>query len=145
MKYIIIMVIALAASISNSYAAGDLARQEPVTVNLTMSDYKFEPNDLVFETGKLYRLIIKNTSEQKHEIDSASISHLAYTRKIQALDDKGMLILEVKGTPTEIEVGPGHQVEWWFVPISVTDGPEEFVCLLAGHYEAGMHGTMTFK
>lgn len=81
----------------------------------------------------------------KNMKDSASISHLAYTRKIQALDKKGGLILEVKGVPAEIEVGPGQQVEWWFVPVSTTDGAEEFVCLLPGHFEAGMHGTMTFK
>ncbi len=138
-------IITLGLTSTSLLAQGNLAKQEPITVNLTMSEFKFEPKNLVFETGKLYKLVIKNIGKVKHEIDSASISHLAYTRKIQMLDKNGGLIAEVKGVPAEIEVGPGHEVEWWFVPVATTSGAEEVVCLLPGHFEAGMHGTFTFK
>jgi hypothetical protein len=41
MKYIMIIVTALIVTITNVYAAGDLAKQAPITVDLSMSDYKF--------------------------------------------------------------------------------------------------------
>lgn len=145
MKSLVIIFALFLFTFSNLYAKGNLAKQTPITVVLTMSEYKFEPKNLEFETGKLYKLVIKNIGHTKHEIDSASISHLAYTRKIQVLDSKGALVAEIKGSPAEIEVGAGYEVEWWFVPIATTSGKEEFVCLLPGHYESGMHGTMTFK
>lgn len=145
MKMFLKILILLLVAFTLSFAKGNLARQEPITVLLTMSEFKFQPKHLEFETGKLYKLIIRNVGTIKHEIDSASISHLAYTRKIQVVDKKGNFVAEVKGVPAEIEVGAGFEVEWWFVPIATTDGKEEFVCLLPGHYEAGMHGTIEFK
>ena len=133
------------SNVSNVLAKGNLAKQEPIVVEMTMSEFSFTPQHLSFETGKLYKLIIKNVGTIKHEIDSSALSHLAYTRKIQIIDKKGGLVAEVKGVPAEIEVGPGYEVEWWFVPVATTDGKEEFICLLPGHYEAGMHGTMSFE
>ena len=145
MKMFITIIVMLLLSFTGIYAKGNLAKQKPITVVLTMTEFSFTPNHLEFETGKLYKLIIRNEGKIKHEIDSASISHLAYTRKIQIMDKNGAFIAEVKGVPSEIEVGPGYEVEWWFVPIATTDGKEPYVCLLPGHFEAGMHGTLTFK
>ncbi len=145
MKMLITIFAILMLCFTSAYAKGNLAKQKPITVVLTMTEFSFTPNHLEFETGKLYKLVIRNEGKIKHEIDSASISHLAYTRKIQILDKKGALIAEVKGVPAEIEVGAGYEVEWWFVPIATTGGKEPYVCLLPGHYESGMHGTLTFK
>ena len=47
-------------------AAGDLSRQTPIEVVVELGKpgmHGFFPNKLRFETGKLYKLILKNASE----------------------------------------------------------------------------------
>ena len=143
-----ILVLSLVLSFMSVYlmAKGNIAVDQPaIEITMELTDFKFTPNMVEMETGKLYKLVLINKGTQKHEIDAPSISHLAYTRKVEITDPKGNFIAEVKGFPAEMEIGVGQQVVWYFVPIQTTDGPVEFVCLLPGHYEAGMHGMIEFK
>ena len=111
-------------------AAGDLSRQTPieVTVNLgTPGKHAFAPNQLRFETGKLYKLILRNPSEDPHYFTSDAFTQMIFTRKVQVTqtrDGKSVTLAEFKGAIREIEVYPGHAAEWWFVPVAagrVTD------------------------
>ena len=43
----------------------------------------YEPNELVLETGKLYKLKLINHSDSKHYFSSSSFSKSIFTRKIQ--------------------------------------------------------------
>jgi uncharacterized cupredoxin-like copper-binding protein len=47
---------------------------------------------------------------------------------------------EVKGAIHELELKPGAQAEWVFVPQK--PGIYEFHCSISGHAEAGMVGTI---
>ena len=104
----------------NSYSA-DLTRQKEIEKIILLKGEQgrmhfYEPNELVFKTGKLYKLIIKNDSDSKHYFSSTSFARSIFTRKIQiSIEDKK--IAEVKGIINNIEVWPNHQLEWWFVPI----------------------------
>ena len=104
----------------NSHST-DLTRQKEIEkIILLKGDqgrmHFYEPNELVFKTGKLYKLIIKNDSDSKHYFSSTSFAQSIFTRKIQiSIEDKK--IAEVKGIINNIEVWPNHQLEWWFVPI----------------------------
>ena len=104
----------------NSHAA-DLTRQKEIEKIILLKGEQgrihfYEPNELVFKTGKLYKLIIKNDSDSKHYFSSTSFARSIFTRKIQiSIEDKK--IAEVKGIINNIEVWPNHQLEWWFVPI----------------------------
>ena len=104
----------------NSLAA-DLTRQKEIEKIILLKGEQgrihfYEPNELVFKTGKLYKLIIKNDSDSKHYFSSTSFAQSIFTRKIQiSIEDKK--IAEVKGIINNIEVWPNHQLEWWFVPI----------------------------
>ena len=104
----------------NSHST-DLTRQKEIEkIILLKGDqgrmHFYEPNELVFKTGKLYKLIIKNDSDSKHYFSSTSFARSIFTRKIQiSIEDKK--IAEVKGIINNIEVWPNHQLEWWFVPI----------------------------
>lgn len=83
--------------------------------------HAFIPNQLRFETGKLYRLILRNRGEDPHYFTSHEFSQRIYTRKaqiIQELDGKSTVVAEFKGAIREIEVYPGHTAEWWFVPVA---------------------------
>ena len=104
----------------NSHSA-DLTRQKEIEKIILLKGEQgrihfYEPNELVFKTGKLYKLIIKNDSDSKHYFSSISFAQSIFTRKIQiSIEDKK--IAEVKGIINNIEVWPNHQLEWWFVPI----------------------------
>ena len=104
----------------NSHSA-DLTRQKEIEKIILLKGQQgrmhfYEPNELVFKTGKLYKLIIKNDSDSKHYFSSTSFARSIFTRKIQvSIGDKK--IAEVKGIINNVEVWPNHQLEWWFVPI----------------------------
>ena len=108
-----------------------------------------EPNELKFETGKLYRLILNNESDSKHYFSSNSFSKSVFTRKIQ-INYNGKKLAEVKGIINEVEVWPNHQIEWWFVPIK-TGVFEDLFCKVEDektglmHSEMGMQGVIIIK
>ena len=112
------------------YAAGNLAGQQPIEVTVELGKpgvHRFEPGSIRFETGKLYKLILRNASEDPHYFTSHGFSQMIYTRKVQVVqtrDGKPVTLAEFKGAIREIEVYPGHAAEWWFVPVAagrVTD------------------------
>ena len=90
-------------------------------------EHMFVPNRLRFETGKLYKLVLKNPSRDPHYFTSHGFTQLIYTRKVQVVqmrDGKNTTLAEFKGAIREIEVYPGQTAEWWFVPVAtgrVTD------------------------
>jgi len=130
------------------YAAGDLSRNNPQEIVMEMgssnSKMYFKPNHLDLETGKAYKLVLKNTDKIKHELEAPELVEKIFTRKIEVADKNGNMIAEIKGKITEIEVGPGGTVEWFFVPVQ-TGKNLAMDCAIAGHKEAGMVGTASIK
>ena len=51
--------------------------------------------------------------------------------------------VEIKGNIRELELRPNTTAEWTFVPIK--SGTYELHCAIAGHTEAGMHGSITIQ
>jgi len=52
----------LSAAVGGTNAAGDLSRQEPIEVTVELGrpgQHVFVPKQLKFETGKLYKLILR--------------------------------------------------------------------------------------
>lgn len=131
-----------------SFAAGDMTKQEPVEIYVNLGnekgEIKFFPNKLLLETGKLYKLIIKNNSPQKHYFSSDKFSQAVFTRKVQISTSSGKPIAEIKGLVREIEVYPGRTAEWWFVPLK-TGKFDDLKCTIPGHAEAGMVGVIEIK
>ncbi len=131
-----------------SFAAGDMTKQEPVEIYVNLGnekgEIKFFPNKLLLETGKLYKLIIKNNSPQKHYFSSDKFSQSVFTRKVQISTSSGKPVAEIKGLVREIEVYPGRTAEWWFVPLK-TGKFDDLRCTIPGHAEAGMVGVIEIK
>lgn len=128
-------------------AAGDMTRQEPVEIRVQLGNPQgemlFAPNELNFETGKLYKVVLSNPSPVAHYFTSPALSGAVFTRKVQVNGPDGKAISEIKGSVSELEVYPGGTVEWWFVPIKTTSG--ELKCTIAGHAEHGMVGKVNVK
>jgi uncharacterized cupredoxin-like copper-binding protein len=122
--------IAIVPPIGTAEAAGDLSRQIPIEVTVELGrpgQHAFVPNRLTFETGKLYRLVLKNASSDPHYFTSHGFTQLIYTRKVQVVQEREgevVTLAEFKGAIREVEVYPGAAAEWWFVPVAtgrVTD------------------------
>ncbi len=115
---------AFALSPAAGLAAGNLAGQQPIEVTVELGkpgQHVFSPKQLKFETGKLYKLILRNPSNDPHYFTSHAFSQMVYTRKVQVVqmrDGKPTTLAEFKGAIREIEVYPGHAAEWWFVPVA---------------------------
>ena len=134
---------------SAAYAAGDLSRADPAEIVIEMGQVNpkimyFKPNHIELETGKAYKIVLKNTDKIKHEFAAPELVGRVFTRKVEVLGANGEMIAEIKGNVTEIEVAGGGVVEWFIVPVQTgKDIPTE--CAIEGHKEAGMVGTVTIN
>lgn len=135
----------LVLATTQSFAAGDLSRDNPQKVVIEMGSKDgrmyFKPNHLEFETGKAYKIVLKNLDGIKHEFEATEFVEKIFTRKVEVKHD-GKLLAEIKGSVREIEVGPYAEVEWYVVPVQ-TGVKLAMNCALKGHREAGMFGTIT--
>jgi uncharacterized cupredoxin-like copper-binding protein len=146
---------ALLLAPSVAYAGGDLSRQDPIEVTVELGKpgrHAFTPDKLRFETGKLYKLVLRNPSSDPHYFTSHAFTQLIYTRKVQVVqsrDGKMTTLAEFKGAIREVEVYPGQIAEWWFVPVAagrVTD----LRCGIVGadgksHADHGMVGEIVIE
>lgn len=92
----------------------------------------FNPDQLQFEAGKQYKLVLDNPSPQKHYFTAKDFADAIWTQKVEAGN------VEIKGTIHELELKPGAIAEWVFIPLK--NGSFELHCSILGHTEAGMRG-----
>lgn len=111
------------------------------TVTVVMSDdngMKFTPDHLDVKKGEQVHFIIQNKGALKHEFMLASVAdndkHAKLMMKYPDMEHDD---------PNAKSVDPGKSADilWRFSK----GGTFEFACLIPGHREAGMHGTVTVK
>ncbi len=116
--------------------SGDLLKQpaKEITVSLgnSANELKFEPNNLEFFAGKRYILHLTNPSQLKHYFTAKDFADGIWTQKVAAGK------VEIKGAIHELELKPGAEAEWVFVPLK--SGKYALRCTIPGHTEAGMTG-----
>lgn len=95
----------------------------------------FEPDTFTFTAGKRYKLLLDNPSSVKHYFTAKDFTDVLWTQKVEAGH------VEVKGAIHELELKPGAEAEWVFVPQK--PGVYELHCSIVGHAEAGMVGELT--
>jgi len=112
------------------------ARAAKRTIAITMSDtMRFTPDRIEVKQGETVKLVIRNQGAVLHEF-------VLGTK--QELDEHAALMLKFPGMehdePYMAHVPPGRsgQIVWTFNRA----GSFEFACLIAGHYQAGMVGTI---
>jgi uncharacterized cupredoxin-like copper-binding protein len=139
-----------------AFSAGDLSQQKPFEIRVELgtanNDLVFLPNDLSFETGKLYKLVLHNPSTRPHYFTSPGFEARIYTRKVQVMtspEADAKPLGEIKGAIREVEAHPGGTVEWWFVPVA-TGTLEDLRCTVKDpdgktHAEKGMTGKIVIK
>lgn len=129
-----------------SFAAGEPGDpKKPVarTIEVTMKETDdakmlFEPNRVEIKSGEQVRFVLKNHGQVDHEfmLDSAqnNAKHKIQMEKNPDMehDDPNGKRLVPKGS---------SEIVWRFTK----PGTFEFACLIPGHYESGMHGTVIVK
>lgn len=115
--------------------AGD-AKTVKRTVTLTMADtMRFTPDKIEVKQGDTVKLVMKNTGNVMHEL-------VIGTKK--DLDEHAALMMKFPNMehdePYMAHVAPGKtgEIVWTFNKA----GDFDFACLIAGHYQAGMVGTI---
>ncbi|MCC5644096.1 cupredoxin domain-containing protein [Nostoc sp. CHAB 5824] len=127
---------AMAANLS-----GNLLKQPATEIKVSLgnsaNELKFEPNHLEFEAGKRYQLRLTNSSQLKHYFTAKDFADGIWTQKVEAGK------VEIKGAIHELELKPGAEAEWVFVPLK--SGTYGLRCPIPGHTEAGMTGEIAIK
>jgi uncharacterized cupredoxin-like copper-binding protein len=115
---------------------GGLLKQAATEVRINLgnsaNELQFYPNHLEFVAGKRYNLHLVNPSSQKHYFTAKDFADGIWTQKVEAGK------VEIKGAIHELELKPGAEAEWVFVPLK--PGNYSLHCTIAGHTEAGMTG-----
>jgi uncharacterized cupredoxin-like copper-binding protein len=116
--------------------AGDPS-QVTRTITLAMTDaMRFIPDSITVQEGDTVRFVVRNTGRMLHEVVIGTPDELA-KHAAMMVKFPGM----EHDAPYMVHVGPGKsgEIVWHFNRA----GSFEFACLIAGHYEAGMRGTLT--
>jgi uncharacterized cupredoxin-like copper-binding protein len=137
-------IFAAAAHEGKNFSAGEPGNpKKPArTVTVIMSDsdgtMRFVPGRLDVKKGEQVHFIIQNKGDLKHEFTLASVQdnnkHAELMQKYPDMEHDD---------PNAKNVDPGKTAEilWRFTKA----GTFEFACLIPGHREAGMHGTIAVK
>jgi len=115
--------------------AGD-AKAARRTVELVMTDnMRFTPDKVEVRQGETIRFVVKNSGKMLHEMVIGNKKEL---------DEHAALMMKFPNMehdePYMTHVAPGKagQLVWTFN----RPGEFDFACLIAGHYQAGMVGTI---
>jgi uncharacterized cupredoxin-like copper-binding protein len=115
------------------------ANSSPSTGRATtvaMSEFKFKPKQFTVKAGR-WRVTAKNTGKLPHELVL-----IRTNRAAKSLPVKGSKASE-KGAVGKIPAQkPGKRASHTF---KVKRGRYVFICNVAGHYKAGMYGTLKVK
>ena len=116
---------------------------KPEVINVTLGSkdggMQFSPNELTFQRGKYYKLVISNPSPEDHYFTSDAFSTHIFTRKVEVMGTGGKTIAEIHGAINDMELKPGAKVEWYFYPMTKGKNLKLF-CHKKGHEAAGMVG-----
>ncbi len=102
----------------------------PRIVWLDMNDtLAFLPSEVTVRQGESIRFVLTNSGTAVHEFQVGPAD------KVAADEVDGVIVVEAD----ELDAGSTHAVDYTFDG----PGPFAFACHEPGHYEAGMHGTIT--
>ncbi|WNJ99919.1 cupredoxin domain-containing protein [Thalassospiraceae bacterium LMO-JJ14] len=126
------------------------------TIEITMHDNYYEPENISVKEGETVRFIIKNAGEFVHEFNIATADmHKAHGPEMMMMVEQGVLLADkidrdaakkmqasmghgMHDDPNSVLLEPGKSGEMiWRFP---ERADLEFACNVPGHYESGMVG-----
>lgn len=129
---------------SHAFAAGEPGNDKKPfrTIELIMSDgpgtMVYTPNAIAVRKGEQIKFVLKNTGALPHEF---LIDSFANNAKHKAAMEKDPQMEHEEPNGRRLEPDKSGEILWRFTKA----GTFEFACLIPGHYEAGMKGTVVVK
>ncbi len=126
-----------AAAEQTDWGIADTAARPARTISIAMSDtMRFMPDRISVQAGDSVRFVVRNNGRMLHEMvigtpDSLARHAATMARFPDMQHDEAYM--------AHVEPGKTGEIVWHFNRA----GRFAFGCLIAGHYEAGMHGTLT--
>jgi len=107
------------------------------TIDVSMGDdMRFKPAQLVIKEGETIRFVVRNTGALLHEFvigtKAENTKHAELMLKFPGMEHDEPYMAHV-------DAGKTGEIVWTFNRA----GEFEFACLIAGHFQAGMVGTIT--
>lgn len=115
------------------------------SIEVRMDDQmRFTPSSLTVQAGETIRFVLHNAGRTEHEMVLGHPQEIAaHAQAMKQAASTGGQMQHAHGTGVEITLGAGQKAEW------VVNFPQatvlEMACLIPGHYEAGMHGTVEVR
>ena len=114
------------------------ARDVDVTMKEGDGQMSFAPVSLHVKAGEQVRFVLKNDGALAHEFRVSSVAdNRAHAAMMAAMPD----MKHREPNQTSLEPGASGTLVWRFNK----PGTYEYACLVPGHYEAGMHGTLVVE
>ena len=129
-----------------SFAAGEPGDpKKPVarTIEVTMKETEdakmlFEPNRVEVKRGEQVKFVFRNNGKVDHEFMLDSVANNA---KHKFAMEKNPDMEHDDPNGKRLAPSDSNEIVWRFTK----PGTFEFACLIPGHYESGMHGTVVVK
>lgn len=129
--------VAPAAAEQTAWGIAGTPAQVDRTVTLDMTDaMRFTLDTLTVQEGDTVRFIVRNQGGMRHEMVIGTPVELA---KHAAMMARFPNMEHDEAYMAHVDPGQSGEIVWHFNRA----GSFEFACLIAGHYEAGMRGTIT--
>ncbi|MBC5784293.1 cupredoxin family protein [Ramlibacter sp. USB13] len=114
--------------------AGDAKRARTVTIDMG-DDMRFRPDRIAVREGETIRFVIRNKGRVLHEMvigtEAELAEHAALMKKFPGMEHDEPYMSHVKPSAK-------GELVWNFN----RPGTFQFACLIPGHFEAGMQGTI---
>ena len=131
------LIACLGIGVTSPALASQAVTEVKVSLGNKTGELEFVPNHLEFVAGQKYKLLLDNPSPVKHYFTAKDFADASWTQKVEAGK------VEVKGAIHELELKPGGEAEWVFVPMK--PGTYQLYCSIPGHAEAGMRGEIVIS
>lgn len=128
---------AAAISEESSFGKPGIASKVTRTIEVSMgNDMRFTPDKIQVKQGETIRFVLKNAASTMHEMVLGTADEI---REHAELMKKMPNMQHTDPSMVRVEPGKSGEIIWNFD----IDGSFQFACLIPGHLEAGMSGTIT--
>jgi len=128
--------LALFAGCSSPAKTTSSASGQAAEVTITMSEFRFSPDQLDLKAGQTIRFVVINQGTTKHEIMFGDQQTQDEHEKMMTSGNTMQM-----AEPGEVEVDPG-QTKTLEYAVPATPGTLLYGCHEPGHWAAGMKGTV---
>lgn len=115
--------------------AGDPAKVSRTIDMEALDTFRFTPDKISVKRGETIRFVMRNTGKIQHEIVIGTMKeleeHAELMKKFPEMEHEG-------ANMAHVAPGQSGEIVWTFN----RPGSFNFACLIAGHFEAGMIGTV---